>query len=380
MSWVLEWVAKRGAECSAAAAICALASCALLTTVGGPAPGARPFEKRPVPGTGLSDWKGVFHCHSLLSHDSRGTIEEIAAAAEATGVDFVVMTDHESPHAVARGRHGFVNRTLFLVGGERRTAGGTVLAFPLKRYVRGGRALAEVAREVQAQGGLVFIGHAESFTDWDAPELDGVEIVNLHAAAKAASPAVLAIKGLVLPMIELLRELARRPSNVLSAWDHTLKEERRLVPIGGNDAHSNIELGIGTLGTYEEVFRTLTTHVLAERLDEEAIVEALRAGRTYVVFDLHRDGTGFDFRATKSGEVEALLGGEVARGHDVVLGVRTPYPAEIELWKDGAVAQREYGTTLALPDPEPGVYRVEALLPGRVAWILSGTITVRAGR
>jgi hypothetical protein len=42
----------------------------------------------------LRDFRGIIHCHSKYSHDSKGTYEEILAAAKAAKVDFICMTDH----------------------------------------------------------------------------------------------------------------------------------------------------------------------------------------------------------------------------------------------------------------------------------------------
>src|SRR5947209_3107563 len=38
------------------------------------------------------------HVHSALSHDSRGTIEEIVAAAKATGTRILMFTEHPADH------------------------------------------------------------------------------------------------------------------------------------------------------------------------------------------------------------------------------------------------------------------------------------------
>src|SRR5207244_12141242 len=42
--------------------------------------------------TGYNDYRCVIHAHSYLSHDSRGTIQEVAAAAKSAGVDAVFLT------------------------------------------------------------------------------------------------------------------------------------------------------------------------------------------------------------------------------------------------------------------------------------------------
>jgi hypothetical protein len=361
------------------AALGLLCSCTLMTTMGGPARGHVPFARRPVPGTELYDWKGVIHCHSYLSHDSDGTIEQIAAAAESVGIDFVVMTDHQTEASVAEGARGMIGRTLFVTGAELRAGGASLLAFPLVRYVEPRLALDAMLAEVRAQGGLAMIGHAERFAAWDHDGFDGVEIYNLHAAAKAVPVHRMIAVFLLGPVRTLFEQLSTRPDAVLSRYDELTARGPLLAAVGGNDAHANVRvfgpLG-GTVGTYEEVFHTLSTHVLAKELSEPALVEALRAARSYVVYDLYRDGTGFDFRAV-AGDSEALLGATVAATPGLELRVTTPWPAEIRLLRNGVLDKKGTGTSLVRPAPGLGDWRVEAYLDGVKPWIFSSPIRVR---
>lgn len=353
-----------------------LGGCALFTTIGGPAQGFTPGGERVVPGTPYRDWKGVIHCHSFLSHDSKGTIPQIAAAANTVGLDFLVMTDHQTPHSISRGTRGLQGQTLFLVGAELRAPGGTLLAFPLRHYVRPQATLAAMIDDIHEQGGLAFACHAERFDAFSEPGLDGIELVNLHAAALRMPNAELVLKGLLVPLHELLTGLTARDARLLANFDQQLAHRGPWSVIGGNDAHNNVSAVIATLGTYEELFRTLTTHVLAERCDEAALVAAIRAGRTYVAFDLWHDATGFDFRA-QDGEQAHLTGARVAAGAALELCVRTPIDAEIVLLCGGRIAHATHGRELRLRAPPPGDYRVEVYLPERRPWIYSGAIRVQ---
>lgn len=350
-------------------------ACALVTTVRGPARGFPPPEGRAVAGTELIDLKGIVHCHSFLSHDSPGTVEAIAAAAREVGADFVVMTDHQTEASIAAGTRGERDGTLFVVGAELACAGGSLLAFPLQRPLPKDAPLAEILADVHAQGGLAVLGHAESFTAWDAEGLDGVEILNLHAAARAAPPVEVILRFLFTPVRNLVASLARVPPENLRALDAQLAR-RPLFVCAGTDAHDNLRFGpFGTLANYRELFRVATTHVLAERCDEAALVAAFRAGRTYVAIDAYRDATGFDFRAVSAAGVH-LLGSTVPLTDDLELCVRVPAPAEIRLLRDGAVILRARGRELRTRAAEPGVYRVECHVPPRFGWIWSSAIRI----
>ena len=127
------------------------------------------------------------------------------------------------------------------------------------------------------------------------------------------------------------------------------------------------------LGSYREIFRVLSTHVLSPRLDQESLVEAIRRGRTFVAFDLWRDASGFQFYATRADAVFEM--GDVAPA-DATLRVRSPVPAEIRILRGGLEVVREVGTGCSLKAPGPGVYRVEVTLGGK-PWVLSSPLALR---
>src|SRR5262245_46858487 len=47
---------------------------------------------------GYDDVRALLHVHSKFSHDSRGTIEEIVAAAKNVGARVVMFTEHPASH------------------------------------------------------------------------------------------------------------------------------------------------------------------------------------------------------------------------------------------------------------------------------------------
>lgn len=354
------------------------AACAALTTFD-PSSRAGGSEAPLVAGTDLRDWKGVVHCHGRLSHDSSGTEAEIVAASVACGLNFVVMTDHQTDASVRDGIRGERDGVLFLVGAEVRTPQGTLLAFPLQRPLRRWQHFALLAREAAAMGAVTFVCHAELWrVPWATAELDGVEIVNLHAGAMASSYVGTLATGLLLPLRSLMARFCVRSRGVFDEWDRALTTGRRFVPIGGNDAHASVRvfgpLG-GTIGTYREVFATLSTHVLAARRTESDLVDGIRRGRTYVSFDLFGEGTGFDFRGERHGEC-VLGGGEVTAGSGTRLRVRLPHAAHILLLRDGRDVAAVDGAELVVEAPVAGTYRVEVTTPGGEPWLFSSAIRV----
>src|SRR5690606_6324814 len=65
--------------------------------------------------------RGTLHMHSQLSHDSRGKVSEIVAAAKATGTRVVGMTEHPSDKVdvIKEGLKGWIDEVYFLAGVEK---------------------------------------------------------------------------------------------------------------------------------------------------------------------------------------------------------------------------------------------------------------------
>ena len=211
-----------------------------------------------------------------------------------------------------------------------------------------------------------------------APGLHGAEIVNLHAGAMTAGKLGTLGTALFLPIRSLCERISLRDDAVLAAFDEALQTKHPFTPIGGNDAHANIQvfgpLG-GTIADYREVFLTLSTHVLAERLDERSIVEAFAAGRTYVSFDVFGEGTGFDFRAVDALGVHCP-GSSVPLGPELSMQATVPDEAHIRLLRDGRVVGEVHGRSARWAATEAGVHRVEVWRDGDVPWLFSSSIAV----
>src|SRR5258706_15709512 len=87
-----------------------------------PTPPADPPRPPPVSARPQHDFRGIIHCHSKYSHDSKGTYEEILAAAKAAKVDFICMTDHppkdDKGLPLREGWTGLHDGVLFIQGAE----------------------------------------------------------------------------------------------------------------------------------------------------------------------------------------------------------------------------------------------------------------------
>jgi len=377
-----------------------------------------------------TDFRAAMHVHSHLSHDSRSKVEEIAAAAKATGVKIVMFTEHPAPHYdyYADGHRGVLDGVLFIPGAEQ----SGLLAFPRASVPREnsdgpqGR-----VNDVRKTNGQVFLCHLEERMDWELDGLTGSEIYNLHADFKDETRL---IKNLATPLglltllpankqypQETLAALLDYPADYLRRWDE-LCAKSKLTGIAANDAHHNqglravIEEGgklrledalgeklavvdadkvplakpflIGArpgdvrvlldLDPYDRSFRHVSTHLFLKEQTEENVREALEAGRAYVAFDWMGDPTGFNFQATRGGDVYEM-GSEIPAG-DLQLRSVAPLPGRFRLIRNGKEIHQSLGRRFEHSITEPGIYRLEVwlnLADGPQIWILSNPIYVR---
>jgi hypothetical protein len=344
------------------------------------------------------------HMHTRYS-DGTGTHKEIAQAAMQAGLEAVIVTDH---NVLVQGVEGYYrsgpSRVLLLVGQEihdqaRDPQKNHLLIFNTNRDLA---TLAENPQHVidasRETGGLSFLAHphdlaAPAFgeTDitweaWDAQGYTGLELWNGFSEFKVyltSKP-----RGIFYAYFPHL--IGRGPSPLtLLKWDELLLDGKRIVAIGGSDAHA-LHLRLGPLARvvfpYEFHFKTVNTHLLLPQpltgdaaTDRKLVYEAMSAGRCFVGYDLPASTRGFRFTA-QGREATASIGEEISVEGGVTLQARFPNLAECQLIKDGKAIKtwkRQQACTHIVT--EPGVYRVEAYrryLGMRVGWIFSNPIYV----
>jgi hypothetical protein len=384
---------------------------------------------------GWREFRGVLHSHSELSHDCEVPFPDIRRAMEAARLDFIVLSDHPLPDGRAsfdaqwRGLH---DGRLFIPGFEMRDGFMPVGVRP--GITLSNRTAPEaLARQVAEHGGLLFFVHPENPRAWDLPQLAGMEIYNLHTDFKRSGGSVTGALVRQLPDLvlshgrfpdHLYRLPFQRPEEFLRRWDE-LNRTRRITGVAGNDCHQNVgfrgfmtpegtlrvedtsprvikelrpgpvtraalRLAFGPLepgrrlfhvqfDPYERSARFVNTHVLARELSEPAVLEALRAARVFVAFDLIADSSGFRWLA-ESPAGRAVMGGSQPFAAGTKLRALAPIPGRFTLVRDGAVIGRREGRSAEWNADGPGKYRVEVELSIRgewTPWIYANPIELR---
>jgi hypothetical protein len=354
------------------------------------------WQPLPVVGPETSDGftrvAGVVHVHTTAS-DGSGTPATVAATAEALGLNFLAITDHNNLDAKeVEGYHG---ATVVMVGVEASTQSGHLLGLGIPDPVfRFSGDASDALDDVRLLGGAAFAAHPLSaredfrWTGWDLPGPWGIELFNGDSQWRDAGSWGLFQSAWLYPLnhrYALLRSLTR-PRASLSRWD-ALLAARDVPGIAGADAHARLALSRKLslpVPSYASMFSLVQNHVLLEaplegepQRDGRAIVEALARGRSYVGVDALAPANGFSFVAA-AGLERWTMGDTVSPrpGLGLRAGGRVPENASFILLRDGHELKRGKGG-IELDAVLPGVYRVEVRVPGWDApWILSNPIYV----
>jgi hypothetical protein len=345
------------------------------------------------------------HMHTRYS-DGDGSHIDIANAAMKAGLDAVIVTDH---NIWVNGPAAYYNegdrRVLLMVGEEihdqaRQPGKNHLLVFGAHRE------LATYAHDPQLllntiakEGGLAFIAHPVdpaapsvhqddiSWVDWNVYGFTGLELWNDFSEYKSRIRSKLhAIFYAYFP-----RYIAYGPlPEALLRWDELLSSGKRVVAIGGSDAHA-LRLRLGplhrTVFPYEFHFRTVNTHVFIPRAlgtdivsDSNMVLEALSQGHCFIGYDLPAPTRGFSLTA-QGMQQTAQMGDELDCKGGVTFKIRLPIRTECALVKDGKPVRtwKNHDSCIFIAT-EPGAYRVEVYihyLGKRRGWIFSNPVYIR---
>ncbi|MBI5648407.1 MAG: PHP domain-containing protein [Ignavibacteriae bacterium] len=342
----------------------------------------------------MYEYVGAIHIHSVYS-DGTGRIPDIARAASEVGLDFIMMSDHNTLKAKKDGLEGWRDNVMVLIGYEinDRHDRNHYLAFGLDSTVGVRITAQEYVRRVKERGGVGFLAHPDEkrghmpehppypWTAWDSEDFDGIEIWNhMSEWMEGLTP-----DNKLQRFLHPLKSIVSPSTETLARWD-ALNRIRPVSGIGGVDAHAHKADVLGFFDVevfpYKVMFRSIHTHVL---LDEELrrndagffeedkwrIYEALRAGRSFIANSYHADPRGFDFHATAHRR-KVYPGATLQHrpGESIKITARASERAELRLYCNGTLVHTVNGKEMQYRADVPGAYRAEAWLDGK-GWIFS---------
>lgn len=345
--------------------------------------------------TQFADYKGSIHVHSRYS-DGTSKLPEIIKDAEEAGLDYFVLSDHDTLKARVDGWEGWQGNVLVVVGVEISPRVGHTLAMRiddcagLKEF-----SPPDCLKVVREKGGLGFVVHPEGrrkrifrinvshWRDWDSPDFVGMEVwPYMHDWVESLTP-----WSFWSHYFKPHTKINGPSRDVLAKWDE-LCQTRRVVGIGATDNHGrgvpfrNGTFGIARILPHHYVFKTVRTHILAQPFtgdsasDLDKLYECFTEGRCYSAYDLLADSTGFRFQAIIGDATHEMGEALPFPSSPVQLVAASPHPCTLRLVANGEPAAEAEGTTLRHQASSPGVYRIEAHLEGE-PWVFTNPIYLR---
>lgn len=347
----------------------------------------------------MHNYAGNIHIHSTYS-DGTGSIEEIAAAANAANLDFVIITDHLTRDgAHEEGKYG---RTHVIVGVELNQQANHYLAMDTTALIEDySPEPQKTIDEVNRQGGFGFLAHpfekgshlvtegaAYPWIDWTVSGFTGIELWNYSSQWKGKATS----RWKIFLWYFGDRDAPVKtgpPRQCLKLWD-AYTREKPVVGIGGTDAHAiKFRVGFYTMEIfpYRDLFHTINTYIcLPEKLHKEVpvarkqIMEALKKGNCYICFDRYRGGYNFYFGAFNGSE-EIPMGEKTKLKDKLRLQVKAPQRRSyIRLIRNGELICECKSQHLDYKVSTPGTYRAEVyfcpLFGRRRPWIYSNPVYI----
>ena len=342
---------------------------------------------------------GAYHIHTTRS-DGSGTVDEVARAASAARLAFVILTDHgdgtRAPDPPVY-RHG----VLCIDGVEINSTDGHIVALGLTAaspYPLAGPAR-DVIEDIHRLGGQAVLAHPDSpkaelrFRAQNVP-FDGIEWLNVDSEWRDETRGIVgaAVRGLVRPA-ESITTLMSRPARTFQRWDAAA----RIRPVFGMaalDAHARIgwredgeprQRTAFKRPTYEAMFRTIVQSVALDAplsgnavTDAAQVLGAIAAGHSFSVVRALAFPATLAFTGT-TGDATILMGGRLDTNQGPV-SLRAVVPeapgARVVLLHNGREALAGRGE-IRHTTAQPGVYRIEVFFPGAtVPWLVSNPIVV----
>lgn len=323
-------------------------------------------------------YKGAFHLHSLYS-DGTGTIEEIAKDAKKAGLDWIIITDHNSLEGFRNGEEGWYDGLAVIIGNEiSPNESNHYLTAGITQEISTEKTPEEIIQEVKSQGGIGFIAHPDESTtrrnkfpplrweNWSIRGFDGIEIWNYMSDWTDNYNEKIGV------YCALARNyIVKGPSKTtLKWWDKINNETHEIVvAIGGLDSHA-FDFGLFKIFPYHDTFKTVTNYLfMDEKLPKDfaqakkEILNALKHGQNIIVNRVWNK---------KSKDNDLYFGIK-----DGYLKVKTPKKSLIKIYKNGEKYTEKITDKIKLEieDLPPGKYRFEAYYKGK-PWIFSNPVLI----
>lgn len=336
---------------------------------------------------------GALHMHTIYSHDSPGTIPDIVQAARRTGLQWVIVTDHDSLEA--RPFAGWHDGVLVIVGHEITPAHNHFLALDVDEVINNKKPPQDFVDEVYARGGFGIIAHPDdriinavkkncyTWDDWsvDGPRDRQNRSVGLELWNLMSDWASQLNRSNKYWNFFFARQTLQGPTaNTLAWWDRLNMAGKKTFGVAGVDAHAvkhRVPWGYVEVFSYRWSFQTLTNYLLLhEPLDHNAdrarqqVLAALQAGQLFFANRLEGEAASLIF-GIRRGKQQWTIGDTLnVQSGACKLFVDVGRNYEVRLIHNGLTRSRGKRALCECLE-KPGVYRIEAYHPSGRPWLFT---------
>lgn len=317
---------------------------------------------------------GAIHIHSVYS-DGTGDIESISKAAKNAGLDWIIVTDHNSFEI----EEGIYNGVYVIKGEEISPKDENhYLALGINKYIQPNVNAKHNIEAVKLNGGFGFAAHADESDyrrnshqpiKWTNKNItpDGVEIWNWFSewADNLNDRNIFSLAYAYLFKHNLIKEAN---ATTIKWWDKLNNTSDKIVPaIGGIDAHALKIKGYVipvTIFPYQDMFKTIVNVISSNKpfakdfeTRKTQILEAIKTGRNLIINRVVSKEIPIFKISNKN---QTVTNGEsISLDNETLLNVQTKKKGSIKIFYNGKEIKSVISNSIKMLLNEVGKYRVE---------------------
>lgn len=317
---------------------------------------------------------GAIHIHSVYS-DGTGDIESISEAAKNAGLDWIIVTDHNSFEI----EEGIYNGVYVIKGEEISPKDENhYLALGINKYIQPNVNAKHNIEAVKLNGGFGFAAHADESDyrrnshqpiKWTNKNItpDGVEIWNWFSewADNLNDRNIFSLAYAYLFKHNLVKEAN---ATTIKWWDKLNNTSDKIIPaIGGIDAHALKIKGYVipvTIFPYQDMFKTIVNVISSNKpfakdfeTRKTQILEAIKTGRNLIINRVVSKEIPIFKISNKN---QTVTNGEsISLDNETLLNVQTKKKGSIKIFHNGKEIKSVISNSIKMLLNEVGKYRVE---------------------
>lgn len=317
---------------------------------------------------------GAIHIHSVYS-DGTGDIESISKAAKNAGLDWIIVTDHNSFEI----EEGIYNGVYVIKGEEISPKDENhYLALGINKYIQPNVNAKHNIEAVKLNGGFGFAAHADESDyrrnshqpiKWTNKNItpDGVEIWNWFSewADNLNDRNIFSLAYAYLFKHNLVKEAN---ATTIEWWDKLNNTSDKIIPaIGGIDAHALKIKGYVipvTIFPYQDMFKTIVNVISSNKpfakdfeTRKTQILEAIKTGRNLIINRVVSKEIPIFKISNKN---QTVTNGEsISLDNETLLNVQTKKKCSIKIFHNGKEIKSVISNSIKMLLNEVGKYRVE---------------------